>query len=79
MSIGYTRVILPIGEITYPRCVADLFVSRVLTISSIDDNDQIREFHDGEWLRAAVYGDDGHLLHELLPSSGTLSETGRVA
>lgn len=63
MHNPYVRVVLPIGESSFPRCDADEFVKGVLTITSMDDGYVMREYRPGEWLEVVAYDAFGHLSY----------------
>lgn len=54
------RVVTPLGESTFPRCTVDEFVTGVLTVSSVDTQEPIREFEQFEWLHATAYTEAGY-------------------
>ena len=59
------QVVLPIGDSTFPRAVADVFEHDVLTITSITDDTTIRHYAPGTWLSAVVYGENDHILYAI--------------
>lgn len=59
----YVRVVLPIGEATFPRCEADVFQKGILTITAIDDGYVMRNYEPGEWREAVAYDAFGHLSY----------------
>lgn len=57
------RVVLPIGEDTYPCCVADVFTSDELTITALRDGSVMRTYGPLVWIEARVYASDGYALY----------------
>lgn len=63
-ALGPDNVTLvPCGESSFPRCVADQFETKRLTVSAIDNGYEMRVFEPNEWDSCAVFGPDGHLLY----------------
>ena len=64
MVLGPDNVtMVPCGEVVCPRCVADQFEKGRLTITSIDDGYELRNYGPTEWYACTVYGSDGHILY----------------
>lgn len=74
---SFVRVIQLIGEVSFPRATASLFEDAILTVTSIDTDEEIRAFSASEWESCTVY-DDGHYpLHAF--QNTTLDKPARLA
>ena len=60
------RVVMPIGELTAPRCAVDQFKAGELTVTSLDDGHTVSVFYEGEWLSATCYDEQGYPLYEFM-------------
>ncbi len=61
-------VVQPIGQVSFPRCVADCFTSDdTLTITSLDTDEPVRTFARDQWVEAVVFGVDWHVNYALCP------------
>lgn len=60
------RVVLRIGDASFPRCVADEFVVGRLSIVSIDSGYTMREYEPGTWKEATVYDCRGNVEYSFV-------------
>lgn len=67
--INFQHEYVACGEISFPRCVADVFESGILTITSVDDGATVREIPADRWECATVYGSDDHIRYVLQPGT----------
>lgn len=58
--IPSVKVFMRIGEVSYPRCVADVFTKDHLTITAIDTDDEMATFPPGQWSEAVMYDESGY-------------------
>lgn len=68
---SYTRVTLWIGEMNWPRCVADVFEGDDLTITSLDSGAVVTVYPAGDWKEAVTCGGDSHPLYGLIAKTPT--------
>lgn len=57
------QTMVPCGEVSFPRCVADQFEAGRLTVSSLDTGEDMRIYEPGTWAECTVYGPDDHILY----------------
>ena len=51
----YTHVVERIGEVFFSRCTADIFEIGTLTITSLEDEREVRVYPPGVWRSCTVY------------------------
>lgn len=69
LIVNFQHRYVPCGEISFPRCVADVFESGILTITSVDDGATVREIPADRWECATVYGSDDQIQYVLQPGT----------
>lgn len=72
--IGHTRVRLPLGQVEFDGCVADIFESGVLTISNV--RGEVQTLRWPLWIDATVFDAQGYPLYVVHPLSEPLQTSG---
>lgn len=71
-----TVVTLPIGWVSYPRCVADVFTTDTLTITPLDRHDPLATWDPGTWIDAITYDARGYPMATYRSTTATPQPTG---